>query len=100
MLTIDMMISGVARVNSSHPYLENDPSSSLVSHRLRISPWLRFRRCSATRKPWNGLHRLGRSSSRFQLRIATLGSFPAGAVAQDFANFIGSMGVVPAAFCL
>ena len=37
-----MMISWVARVNSSHPYLENDPSSSLVSHRLRISPWLRF----------------------------------------------------------
>ena len=39
-----MMISRVARVNSSHPYLENDPSSSLVSHRLRISPWLRFSR--------------------------------------------------------
>ena len=37
-----MMISRVARVNSSHPYLENDPSSSLVYHRLRISPWLRF----------------------------------------------------------
>ena len=38
-----MMISRVSRVKSSHPYLENDPSSSLVSHRLRISPWLRFR---------------------------------------------------------
>ena len=38
------MISRVARVNSSHPYLENDSSSSLVSHRLRISPWLWFRR--------------------------------------------------------
>ena len=37
-----MMISRVARVNSSHPYLENDSSSSLVSHRLRISPWLWF----------------------------------------------------------
>ena len=37
------MISRVARVNSSHPYLENAPSSWLVSHRLRISPWLRFR---------------------------------------------------------
>ncbi len=37
-----MMISRVARVNSSHTYLENDSSSSLVSHRLRISPWLRF----------------------------------------------------------
>ena len=37
-----MMISRVSRVKSSHPYLENDPSSSLVSHRLRISPWLRF----------------------------------------------------------
>ena len=35
-----MMISRVARVNFSHPYLENDSSSSLVSHRLRISPWL------------------------------------------------------------
>ena len=42
-----MMISRVARVNSSHPYLENDPSSSLVSHRLRISPWLRFRYAGA-----------------------------------------------------
>ena len=31
-----MMISRVSRVNSSHPYLENDPSSSLVYHRLRI----------------------------------------------------------------
>ena len=39
-----MMISRVARVNSSHPYLENDSSSSLVSHRLRISPWLWFRK--------------------------------------------------------
>ena len=38
-----MMISRVSRVNSSHPYLENDPPSSLVYHRLRISPWLRFR---------------------------------------------------------
>ena len=38
-----MMISRIARVNYSHPYLENDPASSLVSHRLRISPWLRFR---------------------------------------------------------
>ena len=37
-----MMISRVARVNSSHPYLENDSSSSLVSYRLRISPWLWF----------------------------------------------------------
>ena len=37
------MIRRVARVNSSHPYLENDPSPSLVSHHLRISPWLRFR---------------------------------------------------------
>ena len=37
-------VSRVARVNSSHPYLENDPSSSLVSHRLRISPWHRFSR--------------------------------------------------------
>ena len=37
-----MMISLVARVNSCHPYLENGPSSSLISHSLRISPWLRF----------------------------------------------------------
>ena len=37
------MIRWVARVNSSHPYLENDPSPSLVSHHLRISPWLWFR---------------------------------------------------------
>ena len=45
-----MMISRVARVNSSHPYLENDPSSSLAYHRLRISPWLRFR-CSQGSQP-------------------------------------------------
>ena len=37
-----LMISLVARVNSSHPYLEDDPSSSLVYHHLRISPRLRF----------------------------------------------------------
>ena len=32
-----MLTSQVAQVNSSHPYLENDPPSSLVSHGLRIS---------------------------------------------------------------
>ena len=37
-----MMISRVARVNSSYPYLENDPSSSLVSHCLHIPPWYWF----------------------------------------------------------
>ena len=36
------MIRRVARVNSSHLYLENDPSPSLVSHHLRIAPWRRF----------------------------------------------------------
>ena len=41
-ISVTMMISRVTWVNSSHPYLENDPSSSLVSHCLRISPWLRY----------------------------------------------------------
>ena len=60
-----MMISRVARVNSSHPYLGNDPSSSLVSHRLRISPWLRFsRRESGPRRLIRG------SRSRRQLPSA------------------------------
>ena len=38
------MISWVARVNPSHPYLENDPAPSFDPHHLRISPWLWFRR--------------------------------------------------------
>ena len=29
-----------SRVNSSHPYLENDPAPSFAPHHLRISPWL------------------------------------------------------------
>ena len=41
-IQVAMMSRPVARVDSSHPDLENDSSSSLVSHRLRISPWLRF----------------------------------------------------------
>ena len=38
-----MMISWVARVNPSHPYLENDPAPPFDPHHLRISPWLWFR---------------------------------------------------------
>ena len=38
-----MMISWVAPVNPSHPYLENDPAPSFDPHHLRISPWLWFR---------------------------------------------------------
>ena len=38
-----MMINWVARVNPSHPYLENDPAPSFDPHLLRISPWLWFR---------------------------------------------------------
>jgi hypothetical protein len=35
-----MMINWVARVNPSHPYLENDPDPPFDPHHLRISPWL------------------------------------------------------------
>ena len=38
-----MMISWVAPVHPSHPYLENDPAPSFAPHHLRISPWLWFR---------------------------------------------------------
>ena len=38
-----MLISWVALVNPSHPYLENDPAPSFDPHHLRISPWLWFR---------------------------------------------------------
>ena len=34
------MISWVAPVNPSHPYLENDPAPSFDPRHLRISPWL------------------------------------------------------------
>jgi hypothetical protein len=34
------MISWVAPVNPSHPYLENDPAPSSAPNYLRISPWL------------------------------------------------------------
>ena len=37
------MISWVALVNPSHPYLENAPAPSFDPHHLRISPWLWFR---------------------------------------------------------
>ena len=46
------MIRRVAWVNSSHPYLENDPSPSLVSHHLRISSWLRFRMTTGSGPHW------------------------------------------------
>ena len=60
-----MMISRVARVNSSHPYLENDPSSLLVSHHLRISPWLRFRSNSRSDPPVNPVGHLLMQMHRF-----------------------------------
>jgi hypothetical protein len=34
------MISWVAPVNPSHPYLANDPAPSSDPNYLRISPWL------------------------------------------------------------
>ena len=40
-----MMINWVARVNPSHPYLENDPAPSFDPHLLRISLWLWFSGC-------------------------------------------------------
>ena len=42
------MISWVAPVNPSHPYLENAPAPSFDPHHLRISPWLWFSRFSAS----------------------------------------------------
>ena len=39
-----MLISWVALVNPSHPYLENDPAPSFDPHHLRISPWFRYRK--------------------------------------------------------
>ena len=38
-----MMLSWVAPVNPSHPYLENAPALSFDPHHLCISPWLWFR---------------------------------------------------------
>ena len=37
-----LMLSWVAWVNPSHPYLENDPALLLDLRYLRISPWLWF----------------------------------------------------------
>ena len=45
-----MMISWVAPVNPSHPYLENGPAPSFDPHHLRISPWLWFSITTTVRK--------------------------------------------------
>ena len=42
-IQVAMMISWVAPVNPSHPYLENGPAPPSAPHHLRISPWLSFR---------------------------------------------------------